>query len=116
MKACYGGLKVPNVPTTHSWSADKVKNLCVSGDLYIRAFNPLVIEDAVEQESTHQQQDDHVGHAESFQEPDPLGSITPCFSHDDKEVCIAYTRSELASLSLSLYVCLSGMDDIITAL
>ena len=30
-----------------------------------------------------------------------------------KCVAISYTRSELASLALSLYVCLSGMDDII---
>lgn len=45
MKACYGCLKVPNVASSHSWSPDKVKNLCVAGDLYVRAFKPLVIED-----------------------------------------------------------------------
>lgn len=45
MKPCYGCLKVPNVPSTHSWTPDKVKNLCISGDLYIRAFHPLTIKD-----------------------------------------------------------------------
>ena len=68
MKACYGCLKVPNVPSTHSWTADKVKNLCVSGDLYVRAFDPLVIEDAVEGEATQPRQDDVVEHTESMQE------------------------------------------------
>ena len=44
-KACYGCLKVPNVASSHSWTPDKVKNLCIAGDLYVRAFKPLVIED-----------------------------------------------------------------------
>ena len=56
MKACYGCLKVPNVASSHSWTPDKVKNLCIAGDLYVRAFKPLVIEDdppkADEQAST----------------------------------------------------------------
>ena len=41
MKACYGELKVPNVPKSHSWTPDKVKSLSHAGDLYIRAFKPL---------------------------------------------------------------------------
>ena len=41
MKACYGTLKVPNVPGSHSWSADKVKAFSTAGDVYIRAFHPL---------------------------------------------------------------------------
>jgi hypothetical protein len=45
MKACYGCLKVPNVASSHSWTPDKVKNLCIAGDLYVRAFKPIVIEE-----------------------------------------------------------------------
>ena len=41
MKACYGELKVPNVPKSHSWTPDKVKSLSHAGDLYIRAVKPL---------------------------------------------------------------------------
>ena len=44
MKACYGELKVPNVPKSHSWTPDKVKSLSHAGDLYVRAFKPLVID------------------------------------------------------------------------
>ena len=84
MKPCYGELKVPNVPSRHSWSADKVKNLCVSSDLYVRAFNPLVIEDTAERELPPPRQDDLVEH----QEPGPSES---CTSYDDK-VCIVILR------------------------
>lgn len=42
-EACYGELKVPNVPKTHSWTPDKVKSLSHAGDLYVCAFKPLVI-------------------------------------------------------------------------
>ena len=42
MKACYGELKVPNVPKTHSWTPDKVKSLS-QADVYVCAFKPLVI-------------------------------------------------------------------------
>ena len=45
MKACYGCLKVPNVASSNSWTPDKVKNLCIAGDLYVRAFKPIIIED-----------------------------------------------------------------------
>ena len=45
MKACYGCLKVPNVASSHSWTPDKIKNLCIAGDLYVRAFKPIIIED-----------------------------------------------------------------------
>ena len=43
MKACYGELKVPNVPKTHSWTPDKVKSLSHAGNLYVCAFKPLMI-------------------------------------------------------------------------
>ena len=29
----------------HSWTPDKIKNLCIAGDLYVRAFKPIIIED-----------------------------------------------------------------------
>ena len=52
MKSCYGGLKVPNVPKTHSWMPDKVKSLSHAGDLYVGAFKPLVINAHNEPENT----------------------------------------------------------------
>ena len=61
MKACYGELKVPNVPKSHSWTPDKVKSLSHAGDLYVRAFKPLVID--VHNENTSNTQWKHTTRA-----------------------------------------------------
>jgi hypothetical protein len=33
------------VASSHLWTPDKVKSLCIAGDLYVRAFKPIIIED-----------------------------------------------------------------------
>ena len=71
IKDCYGCLKAPNVASSHSWTPDKVKNLYIAGDLYVRAFKPLVIEDEPpkhdEQASTSTQ--DSASTARSYNSP-----------------------------------------------
>ena len=42
MKANGNALVVPNIVEGHSWSADKVKAICKTTHLYIRALRPLV--------------------------------------------------------------------------
>ena len=42
MKANGNALVVPNIVEGHSWSADKVKAICKTTHLYIRALGPLV--------------------------------------------------------------------------
>lgn len=42
MKAVYGKLKVPNVPTGHIWTVEKLKKNAAAGDLYVRAKLPLI--------------------------------------------------------------------------
>ena len=42
MKANGNSLVVPNVVEGQTWSADKVKAICKTTHLYIRAFEPIV--------------------------------------------------------------------------
>ena len=58
MKSCYGELKVPNVPKTHSWTPNKGKNSSHAGDLYVRAFKPLVINAHNEPQNTGEMPDE----------------------------------------------------------
>lgn len=88
MKANGNSLIVPNVVKGQAWSADKVKAICKSTHLYIRALQPLIGSDLQQPEVSEQY---HVPPAPTYHDLESLDDFD-----SDSMQCISPSESTSA--------------------